>query len=64
MEIFCDNYQAIIALNESGNSNEDILQKALEFFKSKHRKIVFVFLHFLLVDRQRCASVVKNEKGK
>ncbi len=46
MEIFCDNYQVIIALNESGNSNEDILQKALEFFKSKHRKIVFVFLHF------------------
>jgi hypothetical protein len=31
VEIFCDNYQAIIALNESSNSNEDILQKARVF---------------------------------
>jgi hypothetical protein len=35
---FCGNYQTIVALNESGTSSEDTLQKALELFKSKYPK--------------------------
>jgi hypothetical protein len=50
---FCGNYQTIITLNESGTSSEDTLQKAFEFFESKHPKQnAFVFIH---CNFQRCA---------
>jgi hypothetical protein len=62
---FCGNYQTIVALNESGTSSEDTLQKVLELFNSKHPKQnVFVFIHcwLILKDVLRCLRWSQNKK--
>jgi hypothetical protein len=48
---FCGNYGTLVAVNESGTSSEDTLQKALELFKSKHPKQngTFAFIHCWLI---------------
>jgi len=61
----CGNYQTIVALNESGTSNEDTLQKVLELFNSKHRKQnAFVFVHcwLILKDVLRCLRWLETIK--
>jgi hypothetical protein len=43
---FCDNYQAVPALNKRGESFENMFQEVLELFKAKHPKQgLFVFIH-------------------
>ncbi len=47
---FCDNYQAVVALNKSSESPKHTLQKALKLFKAKHPKQgSFVKIHFWLI---------------
>ncbi|CAK9196364.1 unnamed protein product [Sphagnum troendelagicum] len=53
------------ALNESGTSSEDTLQKVLELFNSKHpKKNAFVFIHcwLILKDVLRCLRWSENKK--
>jgi hypothetical protein len=43
---FCGIYKSVVALNESGTSAEDVLERALELYKVKHPKqLSFNFLH-------------------
>jgi hypothetical protein len=61
----CGNYRSIVALNESGTSSEDTLQKVIELFNSKHPKQnAFVFIHCWLIfkDVLRCLRWSKTKK--
>ncbi len=62
METFCDNNQAIIALNESCNSNEDILQKLLSF--STQSIIGKLYLFFYIFDQLIVKDVLQLSKMK
>jgi hypothetical protein len=43
-------YNLVFALNESGTSSQDVLERALELYKVKHPKqLSFVFLHCWLL---------------
>jgi hypothetical protein len=47
---FCGVYKQVLALNESGMSAEDVLERSLELYKVKHPKqLSFVFLHCWLL---------------
>jgi hypothetical protein len=62
---FCGNYRTVVALNESGTSNEDTLQKAFELFKSKHSKHnAFVFIHCWLIFKDMPRWLETKEKSK
>jgi len=61
----CGNYHTIVALNESGTSSEDTLQKVLELFNSKHPKQnAFAFIHcwLILKDVLRWSKTKKESK--
>jgi hypothetical protein len=62
VETFCDNNQAIIALNESCNSNEDILQKLLSF--STQSIIGKLYLFFYIFDQLIVKDVLQLSKMK
>jgi hypothetical protein len=57
---FYDNYQVVLAFNESNSSSEDVCLKALELYKSKHSKKMFFCVHSLFVDPQGYTLVGRN----
>lgn len=62
---FIGNYKVAVALCQSGTSSHDVLQKALELYKSKHPKNQsFVFIHcwFLLKDIPHWADPLDEGK--
>lgn len=62
---FIGNYKVAVALCQSGTSSHDVLQKALELYKSKHPKNQsFVFIHcwFLLKDIPHWAEPLDEGK--
>lgn len=66
MAKFCGNYGTLIALNESGTSSEDTLQKVLELFKSKHPKQngTFVFIDCWLIFKDMPRWLETREESK